>query len=337
MSESVPRRPTLGDVASAAGVSIATASRVLHGGVASARAREVVGSTAERLGYVANAHARSLRRDRTMTVGVAFFSLKLPGALEMLESLSRLLDDSGYTVLIADTGGDVSRFDRILERFLERRVDALVCVNPHNIGSVLGRFVQDGIPAVAVISRGRGASRLPLLTPDLRSAADAAVGRLCELGHERCLVLLPGGEGGPFRAVWESLRSSTLSISAVNPFAREFQAESIVSSVADGDAPSAVVTTYPVALELLRRCRVAGIAVPRCVSIVAVSDDPGVAELLETPLSAIEVDLGALGAEVAAALLAWLRGEAPAKTTLLPVSSWVERSTTGRAARCGKS
>lgn len=337
MATSLPRRPTLHHVAAAAGVSVATASRVLHGGVASPGARELVRDSAARLGYVANAHARSLRRERTMTIGVVFLSLKLPGALDMLESLSRHLDDAGYTLLIADTGVDVSRFDRILARFLERRVDALICVNPHRVGAVLERFLEDGIPSAALISRGQGAMGLPLFAADVQAAAEAAVGRLLELGHQRVLALLPGGERGPFRGTWNVLRSSLLAVDALNPWSREFNAAAIAEAVSRGNGPSAVVSSYPIALELLRSCRVAGVSIPRDLSLVVVSDDPGVAELLETPLSAIEVDLGALGAAVAAAMLAWLSGSPPARNTLLPVSSWVERLTTGPLPQAGAS
>lgn len=329
MSSSPTRRPTLHDVARTAGVSTATVSRVLNGGVASAGARDLVLATAARLGYIANADARSLRSERTMTIGVAFFSLRLPGALDMLESVSRLFDDSGYTLLIADTGGDVSRFDRILARFLERRVDALICVNPYRPGPVLDRFVDDGVPSVAVMSRGEGATRLPLFAPNLQPAADAAAAGLAELGHKRVLALLPGGEDGLFQAVWRALRSSSLEPDWLDPFGADFDPAAVAANVAAGAGPSAIVSTYPVSLQLLRSFRSAGVAVPGDVSIAAVSADPGVTELLETPLSAIEVDLGSFGMAVAEAMLAWLAGDAPARNTLVPVSSWVERATTG--------
>jgi LacI family transcriptional regulator len=170
MQRQTNRRATLQQVADRAGVSIATASRALSGAVASAESVERVRAAVSSLGYIANDAARSLRSDRTMTIGIAFFSLKLPGALEMLESLSRALDTRGYTLLIADTAGDESRFDVILERFLQRRVDALICVNPDAVGPVLDRYPESGVPAIALMSRGRGASLLPLLVPTLQPA-----------------------------------------------------------------------------------------------------------------------------------------------------------------------
>ena len=198
MAKDHNRRATLQQVADRAGVSIATASRALSGSVASTISTQRVRNAVAELGYIPNEAARSLRSERTMTIGIAFFSLKLPGALDMLESLSHVFDRQGYTLLIADTGGRSTRFDVILERFLERRVDALLCVNPDGIGPILERYRSAGVPAAALISRGRGASWLPLLAPDMEPAATEAIARLEALGHRRVCAMLPGGEGVRF-------------------------------------------------------------------------------------------------------------------------------------------
>jgi LacI family transcriptional regulator len=282
------------------------------------------------LGYIANDAARSLRSDCTMTIGIAFFSLKLPGALEMLESLSRALDTRGYTLLIADTAGDEQRFDVILERFLQRRVDALICVNPDAVGPVLDRYPESGVPAIALMSRGRGASQLPLLVPTLEPALSEVIARLRTLGHHRICAMLPGGRSGQFGAVRRQLDASELDVEFLNPFAPEFEGQSVPLRLLER-ATTAVLTTYPVALQFLRACREAGVAVPADLSVVAVSDEPALSEMMETPLSAISVDLGAFGTEVAETLESWLGGAAPPRNTLVEVSTWVERATTGPA------
>ncbi len=331
--ESPPRkRPTLQQVADRAGVSIATASRALSGAVSSPGSRERVQAAVSDLGYIPNEAARSLRNERTMTVGVAFFSLKLPGALDMLESLSRGLDAEGYTLLIADTGGQPAKFDVILNRFLERRVDALICVNPHGIGEAINGYLQSGVPAAALISRGRGARDLPLLTPDLRGAADEAISRLETLGHRRILALLPAGERGPFRAIYQRLRASRMESEFADPFARGFDASTVVKDLVRAPGrPTGIIATYPVALRLLAECRKQRVAVPARLSLVAVSDEPSTIELMESPLSAIHVELAELGKAAAATILLWLSGEAPQRTTLVPGATWVERATTGKA------
>lgn len=71
-AEGRARTVTLHDVAAAAGVSIATVSRALNGLPVSKDALRKVENAADQLGYVANEAARSLRSDRSMTMGLIF-------------------------------------------------------------------------------------------------------------------------------------------------------------------------------------------------------------------------------------------------------------------------
>jgi len=332
VANNAARRTTLRQVADRAGVSIATASRALNGLVASSESAERVRAAVSDLGYIPNEAARSLRSERTMTIGVAFFSLKLPGALDLLGGLSRILDEHGYTLLIAETDGHSSRFDVILERFLERRVDALLCVNPDGLGAVLSRYRDAGVPAIALISRGRGANSLPLLAPGLEPAATEAIVRLELLGHRRVCAILPGGERGPFRGVWDRLRRSKLQVEAVNPFSPGYDPHRVVSGFRS-QGTTAVISTYPVAFQVMRAGRIEGLSVPEDLSIVSVGDEPGQSTWLETPLSAISVDLSALGRAAAATAISWLKGTPPQRNELVPASTWVERSSTSPAPR----
>src|SRR5215210_2697419 len=97
-------RPTLADVAAAAGVSRTTASRALGDGRhVSEATRRRVSTAAQGLDFEPNRLARSLRRGSTMTVGlvvpdvgVSFFATALKGAQEALEA-------RGYHVLVMST------------------------------------------------------------------------------------------------------------------------------------------------------------------------------------------------------------------------------------------
>ena len=98
------RRPTLADVAAAAGVSRTTASRALTDSPSvSDGARARVWAAAQRLAFEPNRLARSLRRGSTMAVGlvvpdvaIAFYATALKGAQETLE-------EAGYHVLVMST------------------------------------------------------------------------------------------------------------------------------------------------------------------------------------------------------------------------------------------
>jgi LacI family transcriptional regulator len=332
MQTNARSRATLRQVAALADVSIATASRAINGAVASPAAAARVMAAVDQLGYFPDTAARSLRMNRTMTIGVVFFSLKLPGALEMLASLSQKLDEHKYTVLIADTGGRTPGFDLILGRLLERRVDALLCVNPDGVGPVLDRYRDRGIPALALISRGRGAKSLPLVAPSLEPAASQAVLNLESHGHRRVCAALPGGAAGPFRQIFRRLDESSMKVDRMSPFEVGFSAGGALARLRQLGC-TAVISTYPVGLQLLRACREEGVRIPLDLSVAVVGDEEGCQDLVEAPLSAIHVDMSALGTAAAATVLDSLGGSAPPRTTLVPVCTWIERGTTGPATR----
>ena len=68
-------------------------------------------------------------------------------------------------------------------RFLERRVDALICVHGRGPGAALDRYMAAGIPVIGLISKSDGYSRLPLVGPSLAAASAEAAARLKALGH----------------------------------------------------------------------------------------------------------------------------------------------------------
>jgi DNA-binding LacI/PurR family transcriptional regulator len=141
--------------------------------------------------------------------------------------------------------------------------------------------------------------------------------------------MLPGGEAGAFRSVWRLVRTTPIEAVGIDPFAPGFSLKTAMERLRETGGPTAVLTTYPIALQLLRACREQHIAVPRALSIAAINDEPVLSEMLETPLSAIHVDMAAFGAAAGKMVLEWLAGTAPARTTLVPVSNWIDRATTG--------
>src|SRR3954462_14721973 len=108
----VPPRPTLRDVANAAGVHPATASRALNEATRSlVRPATVakVRAVADELGYQVNPIARSLKTSRSETVGVLVPDLTNPLFPPIVRGIEDELSASGYTVLTANTDNDPAR------------------------------------------------------------------------------------------------------------------------------------------------------------------------------------------------------------------------------------
>ncbi|MFD2261256.1 LacI family DNA-binding transcriptional regulator [Lacibacterium aquatile] len=124
-TSSLPRRRrgagrvTLADVASAAGVSSITVSRVLNDpGKVSADLRDRIVAAIAELGYVPNGAARALASARPLLVAVLVPSLTNEVFVETLRGIREVLQPKGYQILIGDTGYDADDEARMLDTYL---------------------------------------------------------------------------------------------------------------------------------------------------------------------------------------------------------------------------
>jgi LacI family transcriptional regulator len=181
---------TIRDVAGESGFSITTVSMVLNDGPAakriSARTRTRVWKVARRLGYRPNLFARSLRSQRSQTVGVVVFDITDPYCTQILRGIENHLRPSGYFPIVTDLQDDRSQFHPCLDMLLGRRVEGIIAIaNPIYLDpALLSEFVDRNIPAV-VIGRELEESPLCSVVVDNEAGTRQAIQHLYELGHSR--------------------------------------------------------------------------------------------------------------------------------------------------------
>lgn len=190
---------TLSDVASHAGVSIATASRALSGArpVSPATLKRVQAAAAH-LGYRHNAVASALRSNRTQSVGLVLPRYATVFLSALIESVTENLDARGIGALLRYVAPDGADHDERVADLLDRRVDGLIVCPPtieasghaqrmtHGLPLVqVGRFLDPLAPtavsldedaSAALLARhlgGTGARRLTLVGLDPDAPADA--------------------------------------------------------------------------------------------------------------------------------------------------------------------
>ena len=145
----MPDRPaTLRDVAAAARVHPATASRALNPEtrilVSEDTARRVTDAAA-RLGYRPNPVARSLRTRRSHTVGVLIPDLNNPLFPPIVRGLEDKLAAAGYVALLGNTDADASRERTLFEQMRARHVDGFVLAT----ATLHGQLLADAAAAAA--------------------------------------------------------------------------------------------------------------------------------------------------------------------------------------------
>ncbi len=120
---------TLADVARAAGVSVATASKALNGRAhVSARSREAVLAAAAALSFTPNPFARALNRASTNTIGMLTSDLDNRFVLPILLGAEDAFGAGSLSVLLADARDSALREQLQLQSLLTRRVDGVLVV-----------------------------------------------------------------------------------------------------------------------------------------------------------------------------------------------------------------
>lgn len=116
-------------VARLAGVSKATVHRALQNtGRISPMTREKVLAVAAQIGYRPNRLARSLREQRSATLGVVVTSIAGSLYAHALEGIESVLQEQDYSVLLACSHSDFGRERAAVELLREKQVDGLIVV-----------------------------------------------------------------------------------------------------------------------------------------------------------------------------------------------------------------
>jgi LacI family transcriptional regulator len=323
----------LHDVAARARVSIATVSRALNGLPVSPKNHERVLRAAHDLGYVANEAARALRSDRSHTMGLIFFDLRSTLGIELLDSLSESIEDAGYALLISTARGDAGRFELLMHRFLERRVDALFCIHARGEGQTLARYRAAGVPVIAVITSSGTFAELPLIGPSIAEASKSLARHLQDLGHERIALVRHRAYRGPLLTIGQTLHAHGMSVEDIAASEAGGMSELVVGLMARKTRPTAVIAPGGYAYGLLAACDAAGIRVPEDLSIVSLGKVDAEGRREPRAMSCLTIDPQRVGRAAGGAMLGWLAGVRPVDNLRVEGGTFIARATSGRAAK----
>jgi LacI family transcriptional regulator len=321
--ERIARRPTLADVAAAAGVSPSTASRALGTGThVSVRTRERVWAAAERLSFQPNQLARSLRRGSTMAVGLvvpdvaaAFYGTVLKGVQEVLEA-------AGYHVLVVNTGRAAAREREAVRSLRAHQVDGLIIATYggyEDIG-VPVVFFDDVLPDVGVGAIAlANAEGVALLVDHLVTVHGQRrigyVGPPDSSGEGRTPAVFTARERlDAFRASAgrAGLPLPPDYIRFADPLDGATARAAGIELLELGEPPTAVVGgTDTLAMGILQAARACGVRVPEDLAVVSF-DEPPYADLLEPPVTSLDRHDREMGRLAAGLLLDALNGTGPA-------------------------
>ena len=302
----------LSDVAKDAGVSLATASRVLNGSarVPGKEVAERVRAAADRLGYVPNAQAQALARSRSGLIGLVVHDIADPYFATIAREVQQQVFASQTQVLLTQTDRLIDTEVRALRSLIAQQVDALVLVGSHRYGTeddtaistLLEGFERNGGKVVG-LGQSLGVGRT-IVADDAGAAHELATALVVE-GHRRFAVVegiagIPSAgsrTGGFIAALTEAGIEPELSIAAdltrdggLEAAARV--AEHLEGSAGAGSEPLCLFAPADVmALGALGELRRRGLDVPGRVAVagfggvVAAADANPTLTTIELPLA----------------------------------------------------
>jgi LacI family transcriptional regulator len=331
-----PGRPTIADVARLAGVHASTVSRALDPAARhriSAAVAERVSAAAEQLGYRPSALAAGLRSGRSHTVGVLVPDLTNPVFPPIVQAIEAALARAGYVTLLASTEADAAKEAMLIRRMAAQGADGIILASAASGSPAPEAAARLGLPLVLVNRRLPG-TELPAVVSEDAAGIGLAVQHLVALGHRR-IAHLAGPSGvataaDRLRGVRAALRAAGLAPVAVERAPAYTRGAGAAAARALLRAGPGAFTAIVAANDLLAlgaydALREAGLRIPADISVTGFNDMP-MADLVDPPLTTVRIQHAAMGEAAAAALLARLRGEAPAGLTRLPAALVVRGS-----------
>jgi len=309
-------RPTIRDVARAAGVHPGTASRALDpardGRVTPETARRVR-EAADRLGYVPDQFGRGLRTGRSQLIGVLVPDLGNPVFPPILRGIEETLRAAGYEAVIASTDDRVDRERDLLETLRLRGADGFIIASSRREDPAVAALVAS-TGAVVLVNRlvdpavgtERGADSV---ASDDDAGVAAAVRHLVGLGH-RTIAHVSGPEELSMTTVRRAAFERAVRDAGLDPrdcpvveagrYAAE-EGERAAARLFDAHAPTAVIAGNDmIAVGCYAELRRRGLRCPDDVSVIGVNDMP-LAGFLDPPLTTVAIpqyDIGAAAAEL---------------------------------------
>jgi LacI family transcriptional regulator len=333
---------TIKDVASMAGVSPMTVSRVINGSPrVSPDTQRRVQEAIERLGYIPSRLARGLSARKTGTLAVIVPDVANPFFTLIVRAAEDVARRSTYRVILGDTRADLTVERDVIEELIAHRVEG-IAIAPVGDRSKpqLQRLSRFGVPFV-LIDRTVTGMDCEAVVGDSTGGAERLVEHLIALGHRRIGVILERDEVSTARerrrGYESALRAAGLE---VDPTLVEEQTPDPDGGFAGmtrllslDEPPSAVFAVNNlVALGAIEAVRGAGLEVPDDVALVCF-DDIEYASRLYPFLTALEQPAETFGTLGTQLLLERIQGRGPAshRVVVLPGQLTVRRSCGARA------
>lgn len=322
------KRPTIIDVAKAAGVSKSTVSLVLQGSPAvKAETRQLVQNAIEETRYVYNRAAANLRGAGTGLIGLIINDLRNPYYTELAATVQMAFSSHGYATVIANSDEDPVIQVQVVSSMIEHGVSGLMIAPCYGGDARIFEDIQlAGIPTLQVLRQADPRTGLfPFFSMDYETGGYLAAEHLVErkarniafVGGVESRTITQERKSGYLRKMAELGRETRVFHGAAD---RAFGYGAALEIARNHPLLDAAITFNDlVALGMLAGFAEAGVAVGKDFKIVGFDDIEEAAQSYPK-LSSVRCDVNTFGSETAKILLNWIKdGVSPEESVRFPV------------------
>lgn len=324
-------KPTIRDVARAAGVSTKTVSRVTNGDdYVAAETAERVREVIERLGYRANPLARSLRMGRDEAVAIIVESIGDPFFAFMVDAVEGVARDAGLFLIVASAGRTADEERAVVNGLLNRSIRGLMIVPSHlEYGEENFPIGLGAVPVVFVDRPPHGLAADAVMVDNEATARHAAE-HLIAHGHRRIAFVGTDLDETPLNMRLEGYRKAlvahglTYDPALVTSQANTMSPDGPLLAAALGlpDPPTAVLSGNTVSsVTVVRELHLAG---RTDVAVVSFDDFP-MADALDPAITVARQDPVLMGRRAFQLLLERIEGKKTRPRKIVLPTTFIER------------
>jgi DNA-binding LacI/PurR family transcriptional regulator len=315
------RPATIREVAARAGVSTATVSRALRGGVGVEPAtRQRVEAAARELRYRPSGVARSLKLRQTRTLGLIVTDISNPYFPQVIRAVEDAARMRGYSVVLADGRRDPDREIQSLELLAAREVDGLLIASSA-LTERHRSWIDERPCPVVIMNSASSIESVPAVLSDNPAGGRLAAGHLLALGHVNlAFIATPPSanlavderlEGA--RAAVEEAGLDPARLLVVDGDGGVEGGERAACEALDARPETTALICYNdlTAVGALRGARAVGRTVPGELSVIGF-DDIELAPYVDPPLTTVRQDTDAMSGWAVSTLLGLIAADAAA-------------------------
>ena len=184
------KRATIRDVAKRAGVAPMTVSRVVNNkGYVSDATRQKVEQAVAELDYIPNQLSRSLRSQRTNTIGLIISDITNPYWTTVTRGIEDACSEFGWNVILTHSDEQSQKLNQAVHSLLQRQMDGILLVPTVDSIESVQRIQRQGIPLV-LLDRSLPDVNVPVVKNDIALGVAEAMTYLMQLGHRRFGVIV---------------------------------------------------------------------------------------------------------------------------------------------------